>query len=123
MYKRNTKSHKKKEDNYNIIAYDQSNLLLKESFISEEIVHHGKPKWLGRQHVDVWFPKRKIGVEYQGLQHDKPVEYFGGKESYLKGKERDERKKQLFKENNSILIEVRKGYELEDIIKEIKKNF
>ena len=97
--------------------------LLKESFISEEIVHHGKPKWLGRQHVDIWFPKRKIGVEFQGLQHDQPIEHFGGEEGFLKGKERDERKKKLFKENNSILIEVRKGYKLDDVINEIKQNF
>lgn len=47
-----------------------------------------------------------------GLQHDQPVEYFGGEEGYIKGKERDERKKKLFKENDSILIEVKKGYDL-----------
>ena len=30
--------------------------------------------------------------------------------------------KALFKENNSILIEVRKGYNIDDIVNEIKKN-
>ena len=97
--------------------------LLKDNLSTEEIIHHGKPKWLGRQHVDIWFPKRKIGIEYQGIQHDQPVEYFGGEEGYKKGKERDERKKRLFKENNSILIEIRKGYDIEEVIKKIKKHF
>ena len=96
--------------------------LLKENLPSEKIIHHGKPKWLGRQHVDIWFPKRKIGIEYQGLQHDKPVDFFGGEEGFIEGQKRDLRKKELFKENNSILIEVRKDYKLEDVVNQIKKH-
>ena len=96
--------------------------LLKGEFYNEEVIHHGKPKWLGRQHVDIWFPKYKIGIEYQGLQHDQPVEFFGGEESFIKGQQRDLKKKKLFKENNSILIEVRKEYNIEDVVNEIKKN-
>ena len=30
------------------------------------------------KHVDIWIPKHKIGIEYQGVQHDKPIEYFVG---------------------------------------------
>jgi len=96
--------------------------LIKEKLPSEEITNHGKPKWLGRQHVDIWFPKHKIGIEYQGLQHDQPVEFFGGEEGFIEGQKRDKRKKKLFKENNSILIEVREGYSIEDVVNEIKKN-
>mgnify|MGYP000551241380 CR=1 FL=1 len=96
--------------------------LLKGEFYNEEVIHHGKPKWLGRQHVDIWFPKHKIGIEYQGLQHDQPVEFFGGEEGFIEGQKRDKRKKKLFKENNSILIEVREGYSIEDVVNEIKKN-
>lgn len=90
--------------------------LLKDKFPNEEIIHHGKPKWLGRQHVDIWFPKLNIGVEYQGKQHDEPVEFFGGEKGFKSSKERDERKKKLFKENNANLIEVRKGYKIDDIV-------
>jgi hypothetical protein len=93
---------------------------LKDYFKDEIVQNHGKPKWLGRQHVDIWFPKHKVGIEYQGLQHDKPIDFFGGEIAFLKNKERDERKKSLFKKNNSILIEVRKGYDFESIVKEIK---
>ncbi len=93
--------------------------LLKYEFNNDEVVQHGKPKWLGRQHVDIWFPKHNIGIEYQGLQHDKAIEFFGGEESFLKGQLRDERKKKLFKENDSSLIEVREGYKIELIIDEI----
>jgi hypothetical protein len=92
---------------------------LKDYFEKEDIKQHAKPKWLGRQHVDVWFPKHKIGIEYQGMQHYMPVDFFGGEEAFLKNKERDERKRKLFKENKSKLIEVRKGYSFESLVKEI----
>lgn len=93
---------------------------LKESFVNEIVVHHGNPKWLGLQHVDIWFPDYRIGIEYQGIQHDKPIEYFGGEESFLKGLERDKRKKDLFVQNDSKLIEVREGFDLNVLIKEIE---
>lgn len=95
--------------------------MLKEYFINENVQQHGKPKWLGKQHVDIWFPKHKIGVEYQGLQHDKPIDFFGGEKAFKKNKERDERKKKLFKENKSTLIEVRKGYNFDSIVEKIKE--
>jgi hypothetical protein len=92
---------------------------LKIEFSNEEVIHHGKTEWLGRQHVDIWFPKHKIGIEYQGLQHYEPVDFFGGEESFKKGKERDLKKKKRFKENNSILIEVSKGYNINELFKKI----
>jgi hypothetical protein len=95
--------------------------LLDNKFNNEIVQHHGKPKWLGRQHVDIWFPKHKIGIEYQGLQHDKPIDFFGGEEAFIKNKERDKRKKRLFKEHNSSLIEVRKDYCFDSLVKEINK--
>ena len=95
--------------------------MLKEYFVNENLQQHGKPKWLGKQHVDIWFPKHKIGVEYQGLQHDKPIDFFGGEKAFKKNKERDERKKKLFKENKSTLIEVRKGYNFDSLVEKIKK--
>ena len=93
---------------------------IKNHFKDEEVIHHGKPSWLGLQHVDIWIPKHKIGIEYQGLQHDKPIDFFGGEEGFIEGQKRDLRKKELFNENNSILIEVREGYKLNHIVKQIK---
>jgi hypothetical protein len=75
---------------------------------------------LGLQHCDIWFPEYKIGVEYQGIQHDRPIEYFGGEVSFLKNVERDKRKKDLFLKNNAHLIEVREGFEFKRLVKEIE---
>jgi hypothetical protein len=96
---------------------------LKQHFKAVNVIHHGKPKWLGRQHVDIWLPAYNIGIEYQGQQHDRPVEYFGGELSFEDNKKRDERKRKLFKENNAILIEVREGFDFEKLCSEIRSLF
>ena len=84
-----------------------------------EVLHHGRPEWLGLQHFDIWIPSLNVAVEYQGAQHDRPVDFFGGEEAFKKNRERDERKKKLCIENNVRLIEVREDYKIKEIIKEI----
>lgn len=93
---------------------------IKNHFYREKVIQHGKPKWLGRQHVDIWISKYRIGIEFQGKQHYEPIAYFGGIETFKKNQERDIRKKDLFKKNNAHLIEVTHGYNLENLIKKIE---
>jgi len=83
------------------------------------IIQHGRPSWLGRQHLDIWIPELNIAIEYHGLQHDQPIDFFGGHEAYEKNIERDNRKKALCMENGVRLIEVREGYDLNELIREI----
>lgn len=85
-----------------------------------EVIHHGKPKWLGRQHFDIWIPKLNIAIEYQGLQHDIAVDYFGGETNFEANKKRDEIKKQLCVKNKCMLIEVRPNYDFEEVINQIE---
>jgi hypothetical protein len=40
------------------------------------VLHHARPVWLGRQHLDILLPELRIAVEFQGVQHDQPVAYF-----------------------------------------------
>ena len=94
---------------------------LKTHFSDLKVVHHGKPKFLGRQHLDIWMPSVKIGVEYQGLQHDQPVDFFGGQEAFEANQIRDQLKKEKCKKNGVHLIEVRPDYELNDVITKITK--
>jgi hypothetical protein len=95
--------------------------LIKESFPKETVINHGKPLWLGRQHLDIFFPDRNIAIEYQGVQHDRPVAFFGGEERFREQKERDERKALLCRENGCLLIYVREGYRTQDILLEVEK--
>lgn len=92
---------------------------LMEKLPGYEIIQHGRPSWLGRQHLDIWIPELNIGIEYHGLQHDQPVDFFGGHEAYEKNVERDNRKKVLCKEKGVKLIEVTEGYDLNHLLTEI----
>jgi len=94
---------------------------IKETFPSEEIIHHGRPTWLGRQHLDIFFPEKNIGIEYQGIQHDSPVEYFGGEESFEKRKSLDALKKEKCDENGCNLIYVYPDYDLQVLKEKIEK--
>lgn len=93
---------------------------IKNAFPSIRVEHHGRPDWLGRQHFDIWIPSLKCAIEYQGIQHDKPIEFFGGKDSYERGLKRDQNKLKKAHENGVRLIEVRPGYDIEEVIKKIK---
>ncbi len=93
---------------------------IKNYFNRENVKQHGKPRWLGRQHIDIWIPKYRIGIEFQGKQHYEPIEYFGGEKAFIKNRERDLRKKNLFLKNKAYLIEVTHGYNFESLIKKIE---
>lgn len=93
---------------------------LKEAFPEQLVMHHARPNWLGRQHLDIFIHEYNVAIEYQGLQHDQPVEFFGGEEAFLKTQRRDARKKRLCKKNRVKLIYVREGYSLDVLIQEIK---
>lgn len=71
-----------------------------------EVIAHGQPKWLGRQHLDIWVPAYNLGIEYHGLQHFQPVGFFGGEEAFRRGQERDDRKRSLCEKNGLRLVEV-----------------
>ena len=89
-------------------------------FINEEVKQHASPKWLGQQHLDIYFPKRNIGIEYQGTQHYKPIDFFGGQEAFEKTVDRDIRKMNLCEIHNCYLIYVEEGYDINDITEKIE---
>jgi hypothetical protein len=92
---------------------------LKNHFHTEFVVQHGRPNWLGKQHLDIYFPKHNIAVEYQGDQHYYPIDFFGGLDSFEKNVQRDKLKKELCIKNDCKLIFVNPDYNLENIINEI----
>ena len=63
-----------------------------------------KADWLQQQHLDFYLPDLNIGIECQGIQHFKPVEFFGGDEQLKRQIELDEKKKRLCEENNVEII-------------------
>lgn len=76
-------------------------------------------KWLGNQSLDIYIPSINIAIEYQGEQHYKPVELFGGVEHFHRQNKRDERKRQLCIKYGVKLIEWK--YDEEISVKNFKK--
>jgi hypothetical protein len=84
-----------------------------------EVIHHARPTWLGKQHLDVFIPEYAVAIEYQGAQHDQPVEYFGGLEAFQATQRRDQVKMRLCNGNRIHLIYVTEGYDLRAVIREV----
>ena len=97
---------------------------LKESFPNENIVFEYKAKWLGKQRIDIYFPKYNIGIEYDGIQHFQPSDRFGGIEKFEKTKQWDLLKEKRCLENNCKLFRLDYKYKVQDyknIVKLITK--
>ena len=97
-----------------------------------DTLYQYRPEWLGRQSLDIYIPSLQTAVEYQGIQHYHPVEFFGGEEALLQRKELDEQKKRLCEENKVRLIEwaydvlptetnIKKVIEINQLVKDILK--
>lgn len=102
------------------VAETQLYYAIKEAFTDLEVQQHASPEWLGRQHLDIFLPELNIAIEYQGAQHDEPIDFFGGEEAFAQTQERDRRKRELCEANGVKLVYVRPGYIFEDLIKEIE---
>lgn len=60
--------------------------------------------WLGGQTLDFYLPKYNIAIECQGIQHFKPIKYFGGEKKFEYVKKLDKKKKKLCEQNKINLI-------------------
>jgi tetratricopeptide (TPR) repeat protein len=92
---------------YNIVAKIFSEL-------GYEVVHHSYPPFLRRQELDIHIPALNLGIEYNGLQHYEPIEFFGGQEGFEKRQALDEKNKRLCKENGVTLVSFKYDEPLEE---------
>lgn len=70
---------------------------------------------------DFYIPSKKICIEFDGIQHFKSVDFFGGEEEYEKTKLRDEIKNIFCKLEGIKLIRIPHFLNDDEIIDEIKK--
>ena len=69
--------------------------LVQKKYNEEKIFFHYRPTWLKGLELDIYIPTLKTGIEYMGVQHYKPVEYFGGLTAFIDIQRRDKLKKEL----------------------------
>lgn len=70
-----------------------------------EVINHHKPEFLEGLEFDIFIPSLKMGIEYQGVQHYKPVTRFGGEDGFNRLQARDARKRLLAASNGIFLHE------------------
>lgn len=59
----------------------------------------------GHNHrFDFYLPEKQTMIEYNGQQHYKPIDFFGGEEQFKLRQDRDKEKQQFCEENNLKLI-------------------
>ena len=72
------------------------------SKIKDEIIRWKKFKWLRYKNpmsIDIYIPSKKIGIEYQGIEHFKATPFFGGEKKFEETYKRDKEKIKLCEEN------------------------
>ncbi len=84
-----------------------------------DTLYQYRPEWLGRQSLDLYIPSLRTAIEYQGIQHYYPVEFFGGEEALSQRQELDLQKKKLCEENDVRLIDW--GYDIEPTTVNVEK--
>ena len=93
-------------------------------FPDYEVVHHYRGPELEGLEVDIWLPELNIGIEYQGEQHYKVIEHWGGEEGLKKRIENDRKKKRLCKKLGYHLVEIKYTEEVTtQLVKEKLANF
>jgi hypothetical protein len=88
-------------------------------FSKDEVIFHYRGKEMEGLEIDIWIPSKKIGIEYQGIQHYKSIKHWGGEEGLKKRQENDIKKKELMIKNGYKLVEYR--YD-EDISEKLLEN-
>ena len=100
--------------------------LIQEYFIDKNIEYKtqytfsdltGKSNYLLK--FDFYLPKYNTCIEFQGLQHFKSVDFFGGEEEYNQRQENDKKKKEYCDEHNIKLLYIT----YQDNINECLDNF
>lgn len=98
--------------------------LTKKMFKDYKVVYQMRPFFLrskttGAQlSYDIFISGLNVAIEYQGIQHFQPVEFFGGEKNFERQLIRDREKYELSQENNVYLVYIKYDEEIsEELIK------
>lgn len=68
--------------------------LISNEFPSHTIISQYSPKWLKGQRFDVFIEELNVAIEYNGIQHFKSIDFFGGDEGLVKTQFLDNQKRE-----------------------------
>lgn len=78
--------------------------IVKQIFCDYDVVFHYRPSILEGLELDIFVNGLNIGIEYQGVQHFIPVDFWGGERALIKTQEHDLKKRKLCEQNGITLI-------------------
>ena len=78
--------------------------IIRTLFPNNTILRHYHPDFLEGLELDIFIKELSLAIEYQGIQHYKPIKHWGGKIALQKLQERDKKKKIKCEEKGVRLI-------------------
>ena len=84
-----------------------------------EFVRQKNFDWMKRMKLDFFIPSKNIAIECQGIQHFKPIDYFGGEKAFKHQIKKDLLKKKLCEEHNIKIAYINYNEEINKRLKEI----
>jgi tetrahydromethanopterin S-methyltransferase subunit G len=69
--------------------------IIKKLFSEYTVHRHYRPDFMEGLELDIYIEELRIGIEYQGIQHYKPIKHWCGEESLIGLKKRDEKKRYI----------------------------
>lgn len=78
--------------------------IIRDLFPDETIFFHYRPKWLYNLELDIYINDYNLGIEYQGIQHFKPLAHWGGEKGFIERRLHDLQKKSLCAQNKVSLV-------------------
>ncbi|MDE6020556.1 MAG: hypothetical protein K2H01_06145, partial [Ruminococcus sp.] len=69
--------------------------IISQIFPNYKVIFHYRPQILEGLEIDIFISEINLGIEYQGIQHFKPIDFWGGEEALKKTQQHDEKKKLL----------------------------
>ena len=94
---------------------NESTLFTTVKKLYSDAIYQYRSPWLGQQSLDVFIPSLNLGIEYQGEQHYRPIDLFGGEEGFRNLIERDLRKEMLCQKNGVTLLKWKYTEELSSV--------
>ena len=95
---------------------------LKKFFSDEPVVHHHRPDWLGRKHLDILLPKRGIAVEYRVPKKVPTGVLRASTTCPEESHNGDSEKRSLCEAHGIQVVEVGPGYNFDSLIGKIIKS-
>lgn len=83
----------------------EAQLFVLVSSVYPDAIYQYHTDWLRMQSLDIFIPSISVGIEYQGVQHYRAVDLFGGEDNFRHQQENDQKKRSLCKQNGVTLIE------------------